>query len=83
MLRSVAICVVSPVHIDGQASDERRSASRTTRIWKKGWMHSTQSDFRPYIENFTVLPTPAHPPICAVMGGRIAYVRHPGDIQVS
>jgi hypothetical protein len=25
----------------------------------------------------------SHPPIYAVMGGRIAYVRHPGDIQVS
>jgi hypothetical protein len=60
MLRSVAICVVSPVHIDGQASDERRSASRTTRIRKKDWTHSTHTDLRPYIGNFTVLPTPAH-----------------------
>jgi hypothetical protein len=59
MLRSVTICVVSPVHIDGQASDQGRSASRTTRIRKKGWTHSTHTDLRPHIGNLTVLPTPA------------------------
>jgi hypothetical protein len=59
MLRSAAIGVVSPADIDGQASDERRSVSLTTRIRKKGWTHSTHTDSRPHIGNFTVMPTPA------------------------
>jgi hypothetical protein len=59
MLRSAAIFVVSPAHIDGQASDERASGSPTTRIRQKDWTHSAHTGFRPYIGNFMVLPTPA------------------------